>query len=998
LESPLGIDVPAPRFSYALLHSSRGQFQSVYEIVVSYAPNGAVVWDSGKVSSNVTTNIPYAGSTALKSDTDYTWTVTWWDSTGAASTPATGTFSTGLYTPADWQGAQYVGGENVLRAQFTVTGPSVTRARLYILGLGYYRSWLNSVPTDPHVLGTFTTFESRQLYDAWDVTALVQPGCNTLGVMLGAGWYAQETIKAGPRSLLTLLSVDTSDGTRTYYPSTLANGTASSISGTVGLSFTVAAGPVTYDDIYNGEIYDARLLQAGWASCGFANASAWAPATPVPVQNASVLSWHTVPILVDSVYTPVAISEPLPGSGQFVIDFGQNIAGQLTTNVICPNGPQWIYYYFGESLHQDGTVLNQYGGIMRANFTCAGTGDLETYTTLFSYYGFRYVQLTNWPGVPNEASFSALFTHTAVPPTGEFNSDNVVLNKIQHCHRYASLSNLMDVPTDCPQRERRGWLGDAQLSAETTISNFDMAAFYTKFLRDIRDSQLFYTPSNNGSIPDCVPFYGHGGLPADPAWSAAYPLITDWVSGYYADDSIVSEHYDGIKAFMESQIRQLDNNGVLSFARYGDWCSVANGAGTGCGFTRPDISTFYFIQGLRVLTDFANRLGNTADAAHYGAIANRTSSYYNQLWYNAAGSYYQDGYPISQVLALEGGFAGTNATAVFNTLVGLINSGKFSGFPNAPTGGIVFTKYSWPVLTEGGRIDLALQMFLATGMPSFDHWIEGSGPNTGATTLWENWQSTNFNPYGSYNHIMYGGGGKWLYSNIAGLGRDRWSRGWTNLRVEPPNVVLANVSSAAASIDTAIGLAQVSWTTAAPSGTCGYVQENSVLNLTCLPLHGQPNGLFTGVKFASFGTPAGSCPSFSVGSCNSDKSVSTVTAACVGKASCTLPATNDFFGGDPCLDTPKALAVSLAGNCGSILLQLSVTIPVGATATVAVPTFGTPIDQISVMEGTSTVYTNGAYVPGVPGITGAAAVTERSGGVVVEVYAGSGSYVFSSSS
>ena len=141
------------------------------------------------------------------------------------------------------------------------------------------------------------------------------------------------------------------------------------------------------------------------------------------------------------------------------------------------------------------TVLNQYGDIMRASFTCAGTGDVETYTTLFSYYGFRYMQLTGFPGVPGTADFSAQFTHSAVEATGAFDSSNALLNNIQHCHRYASLSNLMDVPTDCPQRERRGWLGDAQLSAETTIANFDMGAFYTKFLRDIRDSQLFYTPT-----------------------------------------------------------------------------------------------------------------------------------------------------------------------------------------------------------------------------------------------------------------------------------------------------------------------------------------------------------------------------------------------------------------------------------------------------------------------------------------------------------------------
>ncbi len=135
-------------------------------------------------------------------------------------------------------------------------------------------------------------------------------------------------------------------------------------------------------------------------------------------------------------------------------------------------------------------------------------------------YGFRYVQVLNFPGTPDEGTFTAHFIHSNVPQTGAFNSNNNLLNKIQHCTRFASLSNLMDVPTDCPQRERRGWMGDAQLSCETTISNFDMAAFYTKWLRDMRDSQLLL--NHGGQLPDCVPYYGHGALPGDPAWTAAY--------------------------------------------------------------------------------------------------------------------------------------------------------------------------------------------------------------------------------------------------------------------------------------------------------------------------------------------------------------------------------------------------------------------------------------------------------------------------------------------
>ena len=731
LDAPIGLDDPIPRFSFAAISPVRGTTVSAYHIVVRNAA-GTIAWDSGVTLGTNTTNIAYAGL-PLVADTSYTWTAQWWDANSTASTVATSSFSTGLYSRADWHGALFVGGDNMLRAEFTVATP-VARARLFIVGLGYYLSYINNQRTDNHVLGTFTTFEERILYDVWDVTALVHEGCNALGVELGAGWYAQSSVSVGPRSLLAMISVDAPDGTRSYFTSQLNAGIGT-------LVFTTAHGPVTSDDIYLGEDYDARREQVGWSACSFGNASVWAPATAARDALATaVMAWHAVQIEPVDTYTPVNVTQPQPGI--FVVDFGQNMAATVTLRVICPTGSQWIFMRYGESLQPDGTVLNQYGDIMRSNYTCAGTGFLETYTTKFSYYGMRFVQVTNWPGVPTIDNFAAHFVHSAVVQTGEVNfGGGSILDNIQHCTKMASLSNLMDVPTDCPQRERRGWLGDAQLSAETAIYNFDMSAFYTKFLSDIRDSQVFYTPTNNGSLPDCTPFYGHGGLPADPAWSAAYPLITDWLSSYAADDRIVARHYGGVRAFMDSQVRQLED-GVLKFARYGDWCSVANGPATGCDdFKTPDISTAYFIKGLDVTANFATRLGFADDAKYYGDLATTTRANYNTAWFNATSGLYAPGYPINQIMALEIGVApptGPTATA----LVDLITQGTHSGLPNAPTGGIVFTKYAFPVLSAMGRDDLAITLLLAKGMPSYQYWIDGaSGVQNAvsATTLWENW-------------------------------------------------------------------------------------------------------------------------------------------------------------------------------------------------------------------------------------------------------------------
>ena len=242
-------------------------------------------------------------------------------------------------------------------------------------------------------------------------------------------------------------------------------------------------------------------------------------------------------------------------------------------------------------------------------------------------------------------------------------------------------------------------MGDAQLSAETTISNFDMSAFYSKFLRDIRDSQEFL--DSKGQLPDCVPFYGHGGLPADPAWSAAYPFITNWVSEYYADDRVVATHYDGVKAFMDSQTAQLDGQGVLSFARYGDWCSVADGASTGVSWNRADISHWHYSRGLDITADFARKLGNAGDQAKYEALAATARAKYLSVFYDAATHVFsdrKDDYPISQMLALDlyGLVPDADRDAVFADLVLLINNGTHSRWPPRPAAAAAAEKAAAP--------------------------------------------------------------------------------------------------------------------------------------------------------------------------------------------------------------------------------------------------------------------------------------------------------------
>jgi alpha-L-rhamnosidase len=550
LASPLSIDVATPRFSYALSHPSRGEFQTSYRITVSSLfPSAATVWDSGTVQSNTSLNIPYGGP-PLASDADYTWSVVWADSTGALSEPATATFSTALYSPAAWQGAAWVssasaGAANTYRTEITLAS-APSRARLFIHGLGYAKTWLNGALTDDHELGTFTTFQKRTLYDVWDVTSQLRPGCNALGVMLGHGWFSQPHVHAGDRQFRLLLSV-TIGGTTTYYTS----GPGSSPN---ALAFTAAQGPVQMDDIYDGETYSGPIAASleGWTSCGFSPAAGvWAPTVAPatsPATFGSIISAHNVHITTDRTYSSSTITQPFPGT--YVYDFEQNMAGQTTLLVEdCPANTT-ITLIHNEILNPDGTV-NRNLAKMVGTYICAGTG-VETYRTHFTYYGFRYVQVNGFPGIPGEEAVTAHFVHSNVPQSGEFTSSNDLLNAVQHATRYASWSNLMDIPTDCPQRERFGWLGDAQLSFETVIHNVDGGGFYTKWLNDFADTQEYDadTMGTNGALPDCIPYYGHGHKDADPGWGIAAWVITDYFSDYYADDVFDVGWYPHMKYYM----------------------------------------------------------------------------------------------------------------------------------------------------------------------------------------------------------------------------------------------------------------------------------------------------------------------------------------------------------------------------------------------------------------------------------------------------------------
>lgn len=642
LANNIAVDDPSATFAFALLDDSRGVFQTSYDITVVDAATGQVLWTSGAVASNRNSGIPIGAK--LLDDTDYTWSVAVTSSSGCDAT-ASSSFSTALLTSSgawDELGAAWVGGNppdeaNLLRAELSLPFTPV-RARLYVSGLGAHKAYLNGALADGHQLGPFTQYQRRTPYIVANVTAMLAQGCNTLGLTLGGGRYLHGPGLGVHRTARVVLSITGPSGeslvfvssSSTTTPSTGGDAAALPYSAPLGgrtvsvtaLSVLASSGPITSDDVFDGERYDARLEQPGWAQCGFVpppSAPAWLPVVPSPVNTTGspaggpMMSSIKVPTVVGRVYSTIgAPSQPYPGV--FVADAGQGQAGFCALRIpagACPAGSA-ITVSYGESLGADGTVFDC--RISTDTYICAGapasaSGGYVTYAPSFSYRGYRYVQVEGYPGnvLPDDA-LTCYFVHAGVkasateasalgPATrsaaspasatagsgsyvspSAFSSGSALLNSIQHAVQASALSNLMEVPTDDPNRSRAGWLGDSHLAAQVNFLNLGggvggapLAAYYRVWLDTIADTQAYFntTYGTNGTVPDELPWFSPTRIPGDAVWSAAYPLLVDWLWGFYSDDAVVERHYAGVQWLVEYHIAEAAQGWGRITNRYG---------------------------------------------------------------------------------------------------------------------------------------------------------------------------------------------------------------------------------------------------------------------------------------------------------------------------------------------------------------------------------------------------------------------------------------------
>ncbi len=765
LVNPLGVDTPKPRFFWKNDHPQRGQKQTAFQLIVSSSPSAerGDLWDSGKVNSESSIQIVYQGK-PLESNRSYYWKVRIWDASGQESPwSQVARFDTGLFSASDWKG-EWIGGESLFRKEFNLP-ESPKRARAFIAGLGYYELRINGQKVGDHVLDpAWTTYSRRVLYVVYDVTPFLRKGRNAIGVILGEGWYKS-------RALLFQLYIEGEEGLLMEVHS--------------DTSWKTARGPILEDSIYHGETYDARLEQPGWDFPDFQE-KGWKPAVKVKAPGGVLSAQLMPPIKVVDTIVPLVMTNPAPGV--YVFDLGQNISGWAELRVRGPRGTE-VRLRFAELLYDNGMINQENLRSARAEdrYILKGEGE-EIWEPRFTYHGFRYIEVTGYPGTPKIDSIRARVVHTAVSPVGNFSCSKQIINDIQRIILWGQKTNLHSIPTDCNQRdERMGWMGDAQVTAEEAMMNFDMAAFYTNFLRNIRDVQ-----GEDGSITDTVP-HVWGSRPADPAWGTAYPLIAWYMYQYYGDRRILEEHYDGLKKYVEF-LRSKAEGGLVKFSHYGDWVAIDKCPGS-------LVSSFYYYYDVKILAEAARVLGRQAEADQYEKLLAEIKEAFNRTYFDPITRNYAGGSQTANALPLFLGLVPDNLRGsvwgnLFNDLVYKHDSHL--------TTGIIGTKYIFDVITAFGNSDLAYDILTRTDFPSYGYMIKN-----GATTLWELWQKREGPSMNSHNHPMFGSVGAWFYRALAGINLAPESQAFRKLIIRPQMV--RDLTHASGSIYTINGPVSCSW-------------------------------------------------------------------------------------------------------------------------------------------------------------------------------------------
>ena len=820
-ENPIGFYDATPTLSWQLPADGSVKAQTAYHIVAATSAKRlagkADLWDSGKVESEQSVWIPYAGRT-LTSGQSVHWQVKFWDETGRASAwSAPSSFELGLLENSDWKGAwirmsekksilenaafnlttgELVGARGKVKAgkfvpeyfrrQFMLRD-GVRSARLHVTAKGLYEVYLNGSKVGQDFLAPgWTPYHTRIETLTYDVTDMLQQGENAVGAIVGEGWYAGPMMQkkfvypAARPMLLIQLEMTLTDGSKAL----IITDDRWKASNT---------GPIRYSSLYHGEVYDANREMSGWNQVGFDDA-AWAAVIQEDVQPEPLLvPKRHHPVRATEELATVTVTEPEPG--RFVFDLGQNMVGWPRLMIPVEKDRQ-VTVRFAEMLNKNGTLYtaNYRAAHSTAYYTPAKTGTTRWHPT-FTFFGYRYVELSGLPeGCKPQADWvTGVVLHSAFSPSGRFTSSHGLLNQLQQNITWGQRGNYLDIPTDCPQRdERLGWTGDAQVFGPTSLFNYDVHAFWMSWLQSVREDQ-----KANGLVCHVVPDTGCG--QGSPGWGDV-AVVSPWdVYVRTGDRGVLEENYVMMKKWTAAYEREAKNF-VVNRKGYGDWL-VPYGKQTGHDY----ISTAYFGRCAGIMHQAATVLGEREDATRYAKLQADIRTAVSSKFFDATGKLHketQTGYLM--FLGYDLIEPGLRDRAVENLVKLIDQAGGHLGT------GFLGTPLLALVLTEEGHVDLAYQVVFKESYPSWFYSI-----HQGATTMWERWNSYSHDKgfgnasMNSFNHYAYGAVGQWMYEHVAGLAPDPTNPGYKHFYIRP--LPGGPLTSADAELDTLYGKAASGW-------------------------------------------------------------------------------------------------------------------------------------------------------------------------------------------
>lgn len=800
LHNPMAVDILSPRLCWINVSpdKKKGEFQTAWEIRVSGTKEKllhgeADLWSSGKVLSNESLNIQYAGK-PLSSRQDCWWQVRVWDSDGKISGWSEPAFwSMGLLDHEDWEaewiGAPWQGEETLPKHSFPlrkepsgvpgnlsadmlpppapmlrksfILNKDIASARAFVTGLGFFEFYINGKKVSDDVLVPNVTLygkrddlgpigimiknnfrEYRVMYLAYDIKEMLKTGENVAGAMLGNGFYNPANVLTqgyGAPRFLGQIHITYTDGTEQVIVS--------------DKSWKASKGPVVLDLIYDGEQYDARLEKPGWNTAGFDD-SEWEMAALRKAPDGVMTAHMALTDRVMERLDPLKISKL--GEGHYRVDFGQEISGWLR-----------LLNVKGESGHEIGIKYICESPVGNNSYTMKGGGP-ESYAARFTWFVFREVEIINWPGELSPSQLIAEAVYTNIETTAKFECSNPLFNAINRIWWRSQTDNMHGgIASDCPHRERLPYTGDGQVACVTVMHNFDARSFYTKWIRDILGAQnpeTGYVPNGAPWQPTCG-----GGI----AWGAAMVIMPWEFYLHYNDTSILRNNFEGMKGYLKYLLTWTDEDGILfsqapernnpnQWINLGDWVAP--------GKLPPDdmVHTFYLWRCADLTSKAAKVLGISEDESYYMILAEKTRKAFQKKYYdNEKGTYGPFG---GNIYALKMGIPIEQKNRVIAALISDINANG----DHLDTG-IFGTQFFFEVLSENGLHELAFRVMNQRTQPGYGWWIE-----QGATTTWEEW-----NGQGSHNHPMFGGGITWFYRKIAGMNTDPDNPGYRHIIFKP---------------------------------------------------------------------------------------------------------------------------------------------------------------------------------------------------------------------